>query len=414
MLIRIALIYYVAILLLPAMSFYVSVNFNLVVIIFIVYTIFFNCKSTAFKIILPFTLILVLQFVWFLIHTSSSTPVILSLYNTIGFILPTLISFYLLSNNYRKTIKLIIITSVVFLFITSITSIIGLKQFPTASRELATGDGNSEVISLYNSLNIGGFGFVYMFPVVLPIFFPLFNSKKLHVIFLLILIALFGLFVMKSEYTIASITFVLSVLSFFFNRKYSLKRYLLLVSLAVVFVLFLKPLFADIFYSISNGLEDNIMLKERLTSLGDGLLGIDKNERSTLNDRREVYEMSIDTINKFPILGGLMSDSSTTTGGHSFILDLMALFGIVGWLALFMLYRQMLKILYLPFKKKSYYGYMFWSFLMSIILSLINTSPNIFAIGLFVPIVAFYLQNDSYKFANNTAELLALKSFSKR
>ena len=61
------------------------------------------------------------------------------------------------------------------------------------------------------------------------------------------------------------------------------------------------------------------------------------------------------------------------TGGHSFILDSLAHYGLVGAAILFFMYRAIYNEFYRPFSDKAGYGFVIYSFLMPLGLSVVNT-----------------------------------------
>jgi hypothetical protein len=90
-------------------------------------------------------------------------------------------------------------------------------------------------------------------------------------------------------------------------------------------------------------------------------------------------------------LGGVFHGSNNI-GGHSFILDIITSFGLLGITSLFLAYRQIFSWFYKPFQRESYFGYMLWALLISIILAILNTVPNILAVGFILPMAAYLIQ----------------------
>ncbi|MDP1725479.1 MAG: hypothetical protein Q8M15_01750 [Bacteroidota bacterium] len=318
---------------------------------------------------------------------------LISLFNGVDFILPMVIGFYLLSNNYLKTIKLVLLFSIAFLCITSITSAYGLIVDPLAAKEMASGmQGDAKYLE-YLKKNIGGFTIVYMIPLVIPMIFTLYKTNKINLLQFIIVVIPMIYYVYSSSYAIALMITLISILASFITIKYSKMKFIFLQFALILAFFVLKPVIGYLLHYYA-GNTDSFELSIRMNALGDEMTGI-KSTNEEYESRQEAYDYSIDMFLSDPIFGGLIS-GRRASGGHSFILDILASYGVAGILALYLTYRQILLFFYKPFKSHIYFGYMLLSFYLSIILALVNTSANIFVIGLFVPLVAYILQNNIY------------------
>jgi hypothetical protein len=265
----------------------------------------------------------------------------------------------------------------------------GLKEFPFASRELASGMARDPNFMLYNSRNIGGFDFTYLVPIVIPMFLFMYSKKTINLLQLVIILYLLINFVFLTQYTTAIIFVFVALLSFLFARNYTPRKFIIiLMSFSLIFI-FLKPLIGFLFFylAIDNVSPDVAM---RFIALGEKMMGVE-----TTNDayllREEVYNKSIQVFLSDPILGGVFHGSNNI-GGHSFILDIITSFGLLGLISLIFAYRKIFRCFYLPFRYESYYGYMLWALLVSIILAILNTVPNILAVGFILPMAAYLIQ----------------------
>lgn len=383
----IACIYYLADLLLPMIQYYSSVYVNVFFVLVIVFKIFGDSNAVK-KQLPPFLLIIFLTLINNLLIIESFKDFILAFYKSTLIFLPIFLGIYLISNNCYKLIKLLIVTTLILLTVTSITSIYGLVEFPLASRQLATGMKNDAKALIYAKMNIGGFSLVYMIPVILPMIFSMYLAKNLKLILFIFFTLPLVYFVYKSQYTTGIISLVIVIMALFIAYKYShWKLILTAISIFLIFLSF-KPLLTNAIKKTTKAQTHEV--SERLNALGDLAEG-KSNHSITLVGRQNAYMRSINTFISSPIFGGAIFNTGRV-GGHSFILDMLASFGLTGIIALYIFYVHILQNLYTKYKLQPYYSYMILSFIISLFLSGLNTSPNIFAIGFFVPIVAYSIK----------------------
>ncbi|MBO4433508.1 MAG: hypothetical protein J5852_08255 [Clostridia bacterium] len=126
----------------------------------------------------------------------------------------------------------------------------------------------------------------------------------------------------------------------------------------------------------------------RLTALAGGVEGLENFE----DNRLELYTMSLSAFFKSPLFGQLFSTTSYA-GGHSFILDSLASYGILGGTTLFFIYRSIYKFFFKPFYNEAGFGFVLWSFVQAIILSFVNTGMWINVLALFIPIILYLFYN---------------------
>jgi O-antigen ligase len=399
----IACIYYIADMLLPVMQFLSNVYIDIFMVMVIIFSIFSKNLNKTIKFSSPFLFVILFYIVGGLQKADSFRVMILSFYNALYFVLPILLSYYLLSNNYRKTIRILLIESIFCIVITAITSIFGLMEDPFAARELATGMAGDPRLMVYYAKNIAGFSFTYMIPIIIPTLFSIYKEKKIKLFTLISIIAVFIYFVQLTQYTIALISVFIAISSLFFARNYSPKKIIIIGLIIILVFIFLKPLISNLFFYIAAN-NSSMDISIRFTALAEKLIGGESNSEAYLL-REAAYNTSLNSFISSPIFGSMLS-SSYKIGGHSFILDMIASFGLIGIAALFLMYRQINRFLYKPFKSNRYYGFMMWSLLLSIFLSILNTSANIFAIGMFVSMSAYYLQNKVYLAKSKEGELI--------
>ena len=82
-----------------------------------------------------------------------------------------------------------------------------------------------------------------------------------------------------------------------------------------------------------------------------------------------------------------VNDTHKYIGGHSFILDSMARFGILGFLAIVWMFKRLYRIFILPYGKRPEYIYILTVFLLNIIQCMINTISIEFVFVFLIPLL---------------------------
>ena len=300
-------------------------------------------------------------------------------YQALLFLLPVCLGYYLVTHIFfveMHSVALIIIVS-----ITCITTIIGCMRYPDASRVLATTDSSQDAFAvLYDWHNIGGYGFVYSSVLLYPFVILAFKMKRLHFVFVIAFTALLLYMVIQASYTYAMLLMLLSMLMFFVRRDIPLKKFLLLMLGFVVVVLIFRVAIAAILSYIGE-LIDNPSMVEKINAAFLGTDAVDNFD----DDRGALYMQSFEMFLKSPFIGSL-AGGRKVTGGHSFILDNLALYGLVGGGLMALMYRCIFLTFIRPLKDKPGYTFVFWIFLQTIILSVINTGMWLQNLCVYTPI----------------------------
>ena len=125
-------------------------------------------------------------------------------------------------------------------------------------------------------------------------------------------------------------------------------------------------------------------MAERLEALAGGKKGLEESE----DNRLELYMMSIYWFFDHILLGSFITRYSEM-GGHSFILDTLANYGLLGGFLLYLMYRNIYSTFYAKYKNCVGYGYILWTFIQTLILSTVNTTMWLEVLALFVPIFLY-------------------------
>lgn len=329
------------------------------------------------------------------------TNLFIAIYQQLLMLIPAIICFFLLNENQRKNIKWLLYLILLAFLLTAITSYFGLRDNPFAVRFLATVSDAKDInaVSLHMK-NIGGYATVYSIVLIFPMIICMYKQKKINFLFMMLITIIIGLYILSTQYATALLMFILSLTLFAFPKNISRKKVIILCILIVVSLVILKPLLIILLKFFSENVK-SYTLSERLIYLSQTLNGVENT--SDVGNRSDVLMVSLNSFIENPLFGSMLSEN--LTGGHSFILDNLARYGLFGIGSLFLMYRQVIKKLYLPFRDTEYYGYMILSLIQALILSTINTGDFLFVIAFVIPLIGYILQNKSYKSTRRGANL---------
>ncbi len=370
----------------------IGVNFPSIayagVIISLFLLLFFNIKNDFFKIVLPISIIIILDF-----FLKSITSDIYALFQRLSGVLQVMIypmlSMYILKNNQLRYAKFVLILWLLMNFVTCITTYYGCLQFPGAARYLATGD--MRYFTLYNNLNIGGFSFVYT--MVLLTSMVLMVIKKINLInkyklvyFILAIVYVVNIAFMLSvaEYTTSLLLFVLSFAILFLNKQLKWGRMFMYATLVLVLFVLTKDYIINLFLYLSKNIE-SYTVSMRLKELSSFFSGDDISSKADISKRQGHYVDSLSLFFEKP--WGIWSFKGL--GGHSFIFDALAKYGLVGLICLCAslgcLFNNYVKVYYNSF----YYNFVLLAFLLQIIMLFLNTQFYIVFLTFVMPVFIY-------------------------
>lgn len=340
---------------------------------------FFKYFRRAIPISLMYILILFLQAV----TTVGSMPAFL--YGYVQLLIYLVIGQYILGARDYKLAKHLAIVLGLAYTITSVTTFLGLQQFPNASRELATGlDGEyADNFAQYLSMNIGGFNFVYYLTFSIPLLIALFKRGTMNKVILLALVAVFVITIIETQYTAAFLFSLASLTLFFVRKDFTSRKSITFFILAAVILLLGYELLPLALSSISGKVESEI-LSSRLDDLVEISLGsYNFNNDGDIGARMNHYQISWDYFSRSGCMG---TWDLNKIGGHSYLLDRMATFGLLGLIVFIIMWVSSWKRFLKWYKRSNWYGYVLFSFLVALALSVVNPHNNLFFVGFIIPI----------------------------
>lgn len=321
-------------------------------------------------------------------QTASLTTAAFSVYTELQNVLWAMIAYYLIQNRKHKAARFLTNAFIITLLITAVTTIIGVYIYPNASRMLAKVIDRADAQYIaYMKFNIGGFNQIYGLTLLFPLFFLLWRRQKINTIIFSVLSVIIIATVIATEYTMAVLCVLFTCILFIGKKKWTLKQINIFMVLCFISIGLLNSVMSFLFEQLA-GLFVSTEITDRLSGLSSVLGGVQ--DEGDTGYRLMLYVTSINNFLQSPIWG-----TGRIGGGHSYILDTLSQFGMIGGFALFLLYRQIYRKLYKPFRNLPYYGYFYWIFLLSIILAILNTKPFLFIIACIVPLVAFQQESST-------------------
>lgn len=319
-------------------------------------------------------------------------------YQSLIELIPIIIGVYILQYR-RQEISMYGKVIVSAFIVTIVTTIVGLISNPGAARWLATVSSPDDPrYIMYGMQNMGGYELIYSVILLYPLVVFAYKQKKLNVVQTLCLsIGIFFL-VLLSEYTTAFLLFLLTTLLFLVKRDLRKSHLVLLMIVAVIF----SVLFSNAISQLLTGLAellDSEIISTRLQALAGGRTGLETAE----DNRMGLYLKSLNTFLSHPLFGTFLQ-GGTGIGGHSFILDMLAQYGMLGVAVLFCMYRKIYTLFYKQYSNRQGYGYVLWTFWQTLFLSCINTGMWLYVLTLYVPIILWIIYGVGEKSNENIVD----------
>ena len=336
--------------------------------------------------ILPLMLWKVLEYIGLYGVTLSASNAMLWGYSALLDFLPIFAAVYMFKSHERLIKPIAVITAVAAL-VTAISTTVGLYIYPDAARFLATEfETTNEFYITLEWMNMGGYDSVYTMVLLYPLVIYAFKQKKIHLVTAVVGTLILLVFILRSQYTIALLLFIVTTGLFFTKKDLTAKRVWIMLAAAVVLILAFWAVFSSLIEILAKNVESK-EISDRLFALAGGVDGL-----SNSDDKRwELYMRSFATMFRYPIIGGYWFEGMTS--GHSFILDVIANWGALGAIALFLIYRELYNMFYKPYRFERGFGYILWIFLQTIFLSVLNNGAWISVLALFVPVLLCFIDN---------------------
>ncbi len=380
LLLKIACFINLAISLLPVVDYYCPWYVTAVPVLIVLF-VTLNQNTNVYPLLPAVVLILGFGFLsyWTIYRSSALVNYFINL--IIAFI-PCIMAIQISKNvEHKEFFQSYLKTAAIFIGITCVTTIIGLKVFPMASRELASGTAIYDTAQ-YTRANIGGYDFIYALVLFIPVALWLINNSKgaMKVLYTAVLV-LDVWCIYESQYTIALICVAITLLVLWiqFNKRVGFIA-LLAVALFLLFNGF--SLIGSLFYWLSDVIEQEYVA-DRLLQLAQLFSGESINT-DTSSERIEHYFNELNAFSESPVWGhNFLSYDDDKISGHTLVLDILGGAGLIGIFMLSGIMRTLYTLTINPQKKRlSPYIQAIW--IMLIILSCLN--PVVFPL---ITVIAF-------------------------
>ncbi len=368
----------------PIVALYMNTYVAMVLMVFLVAAVFLSVKP--YKLSMSLTTVVVIYLAMtFLRDYFDNVQFVYNLWSRFLDFIPIVVGLQLVLNKSDKVIKKIVPLIIITYAITAVTTYIGLETFPDASRELATGD---DYYLTYYKYNIGGFGFIYSLVVLHPLIVCVLRRKNKVLAVLFTLCS--ALCVFKSAYTTAALLFLASCVVYLFPLHGDMtkaKKWIRVIVIGLVFLLFLA---SDLLDALAEWdlLESS---SEKLKDVAEILRsGSGPASGSSASAREEKYDLSIQAFLNSPIFGNVPF-GGVNSGGHSFLLDSMADWGIFGAIMVVVMYLSFRGAFKTVASGSSVYYFSVVSLGLAVVLGVLNPELWTMELGLAIPFMMRYV-----------------------
>ena len=361
---------------------------GITLVVFLVY-LFFNRKliDETSRYLYQFLCMCLLEL--FFIFLSEGLAII-NMYSCIAGYVPVVLAFFAVTLNKKETKSTVILFFTLYL-ITSITSVVVLLTDVNASRYLATGSKDAYADYL-NIRNVGGYTAVYSSVLLLPLLIFLYKRKILNRFTLLVVVLSLSIFILEASFMYAILFGTIAVCTIFYSKDATVKKGVGYILGFLIALLLLSNIFSQIFMYLSET-ADSISMSEKFKSLALIFAGQELEGADAIG-RMELYEYSWNQFLKNPLIGNFYKGGKI--GGHSYVLDTLAKYGIVGLGLLVWCYVAIYNFTIKPYKHCKGIAYFVAVYILAILVSFINTGNWIHVLLLYNTLIV------RMAFLNNT------------
>lgn len=365
----------------PVVGFYTPAIVNVAVLLFLYCFLFVkrgHALITDVRYILPIFSVYILSLFY---EGISHLPIYI--YGMAQVFIYPLLALYLIRCGNSKTVKKVFIIIGVSYIITGITTYIGCQMFPNASRNLAAmlSSENPALYVMYMKFNIGSFSFIYTLVLVLPLLIYLIRDKKVNVFWGFISLVVIIMAVVASEYTTALLFLFVCLMPFFVPKYFGIKNILWVILCTLFLYVIGKPFVGQILESLADVINSET-IAERLYNLSVFFTNGSQHVDGDVESRINVYNLSIEAFLRSPFWGS----SNAKVGGHSYILDCLGKYGLLGLIAMFIMYKHLFNVFFKPWSGQKWYGYICLLFIIALVLSALNPKDNLGVLTFIVPL----------------------------
>lgn len=292
---------------------------------------------------------------------------LIHLYNILQACFVIVLPIYLIEEEKEDTLVKLFWIILVSISITEITTLINVAPNSVAARMMATGLLSEAEQVAYARLNIGGFGIAYLSPVITSLLFMLYKNKKFNVFLLVVHIFLTFAFIIQIQYTLALLMYFITICILLISGGNPKKMVIVLVCSILLIPLLWNPI-SDLFSSLADTFKGDT-ISQRFNEIAQFMSGSFESD-SDVSIRIRAYERSFRSFIENFLAGGILFGAKH--GGHSAILDFLAVNGLLGGAILFFTFRSIYTRTILLYKDINGFPFVVFAQVVFFVFALIN------------------------------------------
>ncbi len=309
----------------------------------------------------------------------------LYIYGEIQVLVYGLIAFRFAAKDDKRTCRNMFFAVLVMYLFTAVTTIIGNGNYPNASRNLATLSATTFAHSVYTKNNIGNFSFAYELVLFTPLIIYMTRQKLVKPLLGYGMLVLIGYCLMVMEYGMAAIMFFINLMLLVLPKLTTKRLLVILMVILLVFLLF-SGWFADVFEFASEATNSRT-LSDRFLSVAETLRGEQETSSESTETRNKHYMTSLNSFLDTSFLGGW---GRKDIGAHSFVLDTLGNYGLLGLAGLVVMFMTIYKLCLKPFRKYDFYPYFLWTCLIAVFMMVMNPKAYEFIFLCVLPLFGYW------------------------
>lgn len=371
---------------------------SVVILLFLLVSINLARFQNIVRFIIPIFCLYFLDIIFIQPHDINSLEGIMRLFSGMMQILiyPLLASYAINKGNVKLAMWLLVLFLSVE-FTTYITSIMAESAIPGIIR-MNPGqlrDNDQMMYTMKTSMNVGNFDTVYGCATLVPIGILLIKwrselfANKLYQLLTVMATAMMIYFVYVSQFTTALVgTFIMS-LTIVCPKHLSLSYFKKTIWISLVVVILTWSILPPVLHIIADSVDSEIMA-ERFEGIAITLEGGNDSGSLDVELRQAAYEKPLQAISSTLMVGTWSDDGN---GGHSYLLDTVGKYGIIGVILLLVYYKSILKLFYTPYKNEPWVYYYLYGLLGVTFFYAFNPSELFQQVLFCYPLSAFLINN---------------------
>lgn len=268
--------------------------------------------------------------------------------NVMEFAIPAVLGLSVMKHNDEKEIKILSVFAIVLTIANMIISINACRIYPDAIRGLvgATALGDIQMAQKYSRLGVCGYGFAAMMMLTPTLAYNIMKccTRKWQRFLCLMVIFLSFVFLYYAGVTTPLLISLILLLYSVFFKEVSLKQLIVLGCVGSMVIPVLLTLLSDI------PIFEGTNFESRIDTLNSAANGGNIEDDGDLAIRLSLIIKTLTAIFKNPLFGSLNAD----IGGHNYLLDIVAKYGMLGFILFFSFFKSMYKMIstFLPASQK--------------------------------------------------------------